>query len=90
MSTGQHGAMARLLLLALLLALSAVSADQSDTDTASVSDTSGTSDIDTDLDNNDPNLHNPIVSVCVCDNSINYEMKTGLHSSSIISWKLGK
>ena len=88
MSTGQHGAMARLLLLALLLALSAVSADQSDTDTASVSDTSGTSDIDTDLDNNDPNLHNPIVSVC--DNSINYEMKTGLHRSSIISWKLGK
>ena len=88
MSTGQHGAMARLLLLALLLATSAVSADQSDTDTASVSDTSGTSDIDTDLDNNDPNLHNPIVSVC--DNSINYEMKTGLHSSSIISWKLGK
>jgi len=51
-------AMARLLLLALLLATSA--ADQSDTDTASVSDTSGTSDIDTDLDNNDPNLHNPI------------------------------
>merc|ERR1719189_1109453 len=50
--------MARLLLLALLLATSA--ADQSDTDTASVSDTSGTSDIDTDLDNNDPNLHNPI------------------------------
>ena len=53
-------AMARPLLLALLLATSA--ADQSDTDTASVSDTSGTSDIDTDLDNNDPNLHNPIVS----------------------------
>merc|ERR1739838_8225 len=36
-----------------------VSADMTDADQASDSDTSGTSDVEMDLDNKDPNLHNP-------------------------------
>ena len=46
-------------LLLLLTNYVNVSADMTDADQASDSDTSGTSDVEMDLDNKDPNLHNP-------------------------------
>lgn len=39
------------------------SPDTSDADTNSGSETSDTGDIDMDMDNGDPNLHNPIVII---------------------------
>ena len=55
--------MGRLILVIFLMSLNTClsSPDTSDADTNSGSETSDTGDIDMELDNGDPNLHNPIV-----------------------------
>ena len=49
------------MLLILLACCVTARPDTSDTDSMAESDSSSTGDIDMDLDNNDPNLHNPQV-----------------------------
>lgn len=50
-----------LLIIVMILKCVMTSPDTSDVDTNSASETSDTADMEMDLDNNDPNLHNPIV-----------------------------
>jgi len=49
-----------LLIIVMILKCVMTSPDTSDVDTNSASETSDTADMEMDLDNNDPNLHNPI------------------------------